>query len=206
MPNVSTIRNQIICGYQGWFAWPGDGAPINKWKHWFSSSTDPSPEHIAVDMYPYMDEYDEEDLLESNVEHKDGTKAKFFSSARPNVVKKHFQWMQEYGISGVFHMRFMQDIDKPRNHEWKTIVLRNVRAAAESTGRVFAVSYNIAGNNLDDSVVDDLKRDWINLVDTEQITSSGRYLRENGLPVLRIYGIGFQTVRLVLLFYRTYSE
>lgn len=55
-------------------------------------------------------------------------------------------------------------------------------------------------------MVDDLKRDWINLVDTEQITSSGRYLRENGLPVLRIYGIGFQTVRLVLLFYRTYSE
>jgi len=31
--NPSTsLTNQIICGYQGWFAFPGDGAPINKWK------------------------------------------------------------------------------------------------------------------------------------------------------------------------------
>lgn len=146
-------------------------------------------------MYPYMDEYDESDLKESKIYHRDGTKAKFFSSARPNVVKKHFEWMRQYGISGVFHMRFMQDIDNPRNYQWKTKVMRNVRAAAESTGRVFAVSYNIAGKS-DDSVLDDLKLDWMNLVDSENVTQSGRYLHNNGLPVLRIYGIGFKAVCL----------
>ncbi|KAL7511007.1 hypothetical protein ACHAXN_007921 [Cyclotella atomus] len=98
----------------------------------------------------------------------------------------------DYGISGVFHMRFMQDIGKPRNYEWKTRVMRNVRAAAESTGRVFAVSYNIAGGKIDDSVLDELKRDWKNLVDNEKVTQSGRYIHHNGLPVLRIYGIGFK--------------
>eukprot|EP00956_Cyclotella_meneghiniana_P018858 scaffold31775_cov79-Cyclotella_meneghiniana.AAC.7 len=193
VPNVSTLRNQIICGYQGWFTFPGDGASINRWKHWFSHPNDPSEENLDVDMYPHMDEYDDEDLMESNMHHKDGTKVKFFSSVRPNVVKKHFEWMRDYGISGVFHMRFMQDIDIPRNYEWKTQVMRNVRAAAESTGRVFAVSYNIAGK-LDDSVLDSMKNDWINLVDKEQVTRSGRYIHHNGLPVLRIYGIGFKAI------------
>ena len=94
-------------------------------------------------------------------------------------------------------MRFMQDIDIPRNYEWKTQVMRNVRAAAESTGRVFAVSYNIAGK-LDDSVLDSMKNDWINLVDKEQVTRSGRYIHHNGLPVLRIYGIGFKAVSFAL--------
>jgi hypothetical protein len=94
VPNVSTLRNQIICGYQGWFAYPGDGAPINKWKHWFSHPTDASAEYLEVDMYPFMEEYDESDLKESNLHHRDGSKVKFFSSARPNVVKKHFEWMR----------------------------------------------------------------------------------------------------------------
>jgi hypothetical protein len=24
------LENQIICGYQGWFGFPGDGAPMNR--------------------------------------------------------------------------------------------------------------------------------------------------------------------------------
>lgn len=194
VPNASTLSKLIICGYQGWFAFPGDGAPINKWKHWFSSDYDPSVSNLGVDMYPSMNEYDAADLMESNISMKDGSKAKFFSSARPNVVQKHFLWMRDYGISGVFHIRFMENIDLPNNHEWKTMVLRNVKAAAESTGRVFAVSYNIAGSSVDDSVLDAIKLDWMDIVDNERITESGRYIRHNGLPVLRIFGVGFKTV------------
>ena len=107
---------------------------------------------------------------------------------------KHFEWMQEYDISGVFHARFMQDMDNPPNRKWKTMVLNNVMTAAEATGRVFAVSYNLAGNSISDSVLDDLVNDWIKLVDDERITESNRYLRQNGLPVLRIFGIGFKAV------------
>jgi hypothetical protein len=99
--------------------------------------------------------------------------------------------------SGVFHIRFMADIDKKRNRDWKTMVLRNVRDAAEEYGRVFSVSYNLAGNALDNTVLDDLKADWIDLIDNEHITSSSSYLHHNGLPVLRIYGIGFKEVRIV---------
>ena len=108
---------------------------------------------------------------------------------------KHFEWMQEYDISGVFHIRFMQDMNNPSNRQWKTMVLRNVVTAAEATGRVFAVSYNLAGNTIDNSVLDDLVNDWTKLVDDERITESSSYLHHNGLPVLRIYGIGFNEVR-----------
>ncbi|KAL7504285.1 hypothetical protein ACHAXN_001969 [Cyclotella atomus] len=193
VPNDS-MTNLILCGYQGWFAFPGDGAPIDKWKHWFSK--DPILNDLTVEMYPSVDEYDDEDLMASTIKMRDGSYAKFYSAARANVVKKHFEWMRDYGISGVFHMRFMEDIDKKNNHDWKTMVLRNVRDAAEFTGRVFAVSYNIAGNSLDDGVLDDLMKDWKSLVDKEHITSSSSYLHHNGLPVLRIYGIGFKAVNV----------
>ncbi|KAL7428316.1 hypothetical protein ACHAXH_002375 [Discostella pseudostelligera] len=192
------LDNQIICGYQGWFAFPGDGAPINKWRHWFhdaaATTAAPLAGNLTTDVYPTIDEYDDADMRTPGILMKDGSFAKFFSSARPNVVLKHFEWMQTYGISGVFSLRFMQDLHLPANREWKTMVLRNIRKAAESTGRIFAVSYNIAGTT--DAILEDLKADWIKLVDDENITQSSQYIRQNGLPILRIYGIGFNAVNV----------
>ena len=186
------LDNQIICGYQGWFGFPGDGAPIKRWRHWFRVNvTAPAYEDVTVDMYPITDEYDVSDMRESGVLMRDGSYAKFFSSARPNVVLKHFEWMATYGISGVFHHRFMQD-SGTLLHVTRTMVLRNVKAAAEATRRVFAVSYDIAGNGND--VIERLKTDWKMLVDVEGITNSSQYIRQNGLPVLHIFGIGFASI------------
>jgi hypothetical protein len=150
-----------------------------------------------------MDEYDEGDLYDSNIPMRKyaSGKARFYSAAKPNVVMKHFEWMREYGITGVFHMRFLSNHDENRC-EFRTKVLRNVRAAAEANGRAFAVSYNLAGKDLNDDVLDLLKEDWMMLVDEEKITSSTQYLRHEGriskssLPVLRIYGIGFKSVNV----------
>ena len=181
-------------------SYPGDGAPIKRWKHWFNNpanESDPTVTELSVDMYPTTDEYDDDDMQStSSIRMMDGSYAKFFSSVKPKVVLKHFEWMQTYGISGVFHMRFMESLQITNNRNWKTMVLRNVRNAAEATGRVFAVSYNIAGNTLDNTVLDDLKLDWMRLVDEEGITQSNRYIHHNGLPVLRIYGIGFKSVNV----------
>ena len=68
-------------------------------------------------MFPYLGEYDEADLGETDMLMSDGTKAKLYSAARPGIVKKHFEWMQEYGISGVFHHRFMQDLNLQKNRK-----------------------------------------------------------------------------------------
>ena len=61
----------------------------------------------------------------------DGSSAKFYSNAKPKVVLKHFEWMKTYGLTGVFHHRFIESIHLTNNREWKTGVLRNVKAAAE---------------------------------------------------------------------------
>jgi hypothetical protein len=189
------LDDRIICGYQGWFGFPGEGAPIKGWRHWFRvNGTAPTYEGVIVGMYPTMDECDVSDVMESGVKMQDGTHAKFFSSARPNVVLRHFRWMATYGISGVFHHRFMTDSGNTLIHNTRTMVLRNVMHAADATGRIFAVSYDLAGNGND--VISRLKNDWINLVDNEKITSSTRYIPQKGLPVLPIYGIGFTHIPL----------
>ena len=166
-------------------------------KHWFkqTSESDPSNptlDELSIDSYPRTDEYDPADLVEvQGLTMPDGRNAKFFSSVKYGVVLQHFKWMAQYGITGVFHMRFMESIHIDKNREWKTMVLRNVRKAAQATGRSFAVSYNISGRTLTNQVLQDMKNDWKRLVDEEKITQSGRYIRQAGRPVLRIYGIGF---------------
>lgn len=42
--------------------------------------------------------------------------------------------------------------------------------------------------------LEDIKNDWMQLVDSENITQSSRYIRQKGLPVLRIYCLGFKAV------------
>jgi hypothetical protein len=72
------LTNQIIGGYQGWFAFPGDGAPVNRWRHWFrdpiTNTSAPEAHQLTVDMYPTTDEYDPEDLhTSSNILLPDGS-------------------------------------------------------------------------------------------------------------------------------------
>lgn len=135
--NNNMLDNQIICGYQGWYSFPGDGAPTNRWRHWFKPPSAyvaaPLAGDLMVDMYPTTDEYNATDMKDSGIRMSDGSYAKFFSSARPNVVLKHFQWMQTHGISGVFQIRFMAGLHIDADREWKTMVLRNSRRAAELT-------------------------------------------------------------------------
>ena len=188
------LDGTIVCGYQGWFGFPGDGAPMDDWRHWLHRDRD-GPGRPAVEMYPAIDEYDDDDLAPApHMRMGDGSGARFFSSARPNVVLKHFEWMRTYGIRGAFNHRFMANRDDAALHDTRTMVLRNVRRAAEATGRMFAVSYDVTGNGND--VIDDLRDDWIALVDGEGVTGSGSYIRQSGLPVLHIWGIGFAHVNV----------
>jgi hypothetical protein len=70
-------------------------------------------------------------------------------------------------------------------------VARNVRAAAEAHGRVFAIMYDISGQPRE-TIVPAVERDWVYLVDTLRITESPQYLHHHGRPVLAIWGLGFR--------------
>ena len=89
------------------------------------------PGTAALDMYPAIDEYDDDDLAPvPGMRMKDGSGARFFSSARPNVVLRHFEWMRTHGIQGAFNHSFMANMDDAALHDTRTMVLPNVQRVA----------------------------------------------------------------------------
>jgi len=65
----------------------------------------------------------------------DGRPAEVFSSFQRPTVLRHFQWLQEYGIDGVFVQRFANGLRSRANLEHNNTVLANCRAGANLHGR-----------------------------------------------------------------------
>ena len=115
--------------------------------------------------------------------HKGGSPAHLFSSAHPETVRRHFDWMRDYGIDGVFLQRFLVELRDPG----LDLVLENVRASAAATGRAYALSYDLSGARTD-RMYDQIVADWKKLVDEKKVTADDRYLRHDGKPVLFVWG------------------
>ena len=181
--DASTLRHKVICGYQGWFRCPGDGTR-DGWMHWSRDARRVTPESLTFEMWPDMSEYgDDERYAVPDFSYPDGEPAHLFSSANAKTVERHFGWMQEHGIDGVFVQRFLVNVGNP---SFDT-VLANVRASAEKTGRVYGVCYDMTGTPRE-RIYDRLTSDWKRLVDEEKITADDRYLHHNGKPVLFVWG------------------
>lgn len=188
--DATTIDRKLIFGYQGWFACPEDGSPLDRWEHWFRAGSPASAATVRVDMWPDVSELAADERCRTPLTLPDGRHAEVYSSFRPATVARHFRWMRDYDLPGVFLQRFTTHLDEPAMRDFRDGVARNVRAASETHGRVFAVMYDISGHR-GGTLVDDIKRDWIHLVDALRLTESGRYLRHGGRPVLAIWGFGF---------------
>jgi len=91
-----------MCGYQGWFRAPGDGAN-DGWGHYIARGKFDS-EHVHLDFWPDTSEYTK--TYPTALTNRDGTIARVFSSADQSTTDLHFKWMREYGIEGVFVQRF----------------------------------------------------------------------------------------------------
>ncbi|GAA1069673.1 discoidin domain-containing protein [Kitasatospora arboriphila] len=177
------VVGRITVGYQGWFACPGDGAPINGWWHWSQDwSHAPSPGNNALRAWPDMREY--------TAGHRtaygplgDGTPAVLFSSYDQQTVDTHFRWMREYGCDTAALQRF-----DPNGGEGATrdAVTAKVRSAAEANDRKFYVMYDVSGWT---SMQEEIKADWTDRMSRH--TASTAYARQNGMPVVGIWGFGF---------------
>ncbi|HXI56106.1 MAG TPA: glycoside hydrolase family 71/99-like protein [Polyangia bacterium] len=189
--DASTLQGKMLFGYQGWFAAPGDGSTVNEWHHWLSPTGTPSP--LVVDMWPDLSEYEpDERFTPPGLTLPGGEPAAVFSAFKDKTVSRHFAWMREHDLDGVFLQRFLGEIQDPRYFAFRNQVTRNVRAGAESSGRVFAIEYDLSlPQPMQATIVEKMKADWMYLVDTLQVTASDRYLREGGKPVVAIWGFGF---------------
>jgi hypothetical protein len=181
--DATTLRHKVLCGYQGWFRCPGDPAKMG-WRHWSRDARSLGPDTVTFEMWPDMTEHtDEEKHLAPGFHYPDGKPAHLFSSVNPKTVDRHFDWMRQYGIDGVFLQRFVVNL-KDRSVDQ---VLADVRQSAKRTGRVLALCYDMT-DAPKDRLFDLLVADWKRLVDEGKITQDGRYLHHNQKPVLFVWG------------------
>lgn len=185
----ATLNRKMLLGYQGWFACPGDGSPVNAWIHWFRSQT-PTAANATVDFLPDVSELDADELFATSMTYSNGAPFKVYGAAQRKTVMRHFKWMRDYHIDGVFLQRFCSELGSSTFSAWRNQVTSNVWAGAEVHGRLFAIMYDISGQP-GSTLVSTLTNDWNYLVNTMKVTSSPRYQRHRGKPVVAIWGFGF---------------
>jgi hypothetical protein len=210
--DTATLTGKVMCGYQGSFTCPGDGAKLG-WSGWGKGGKF-NTENCAVDLWPDMSEYGKDEKFATPFKQGFFGKAAVFSSMNKNTVLRHFKWMRDYGIDGVFVERLAPEIDTEKelilcNHQWwlataprkfqpfdavklnfRNTVLENCRQGANQYGRAYAVSYDLSG--LKAGQIDSVIEDWKLLVGKMKITKDKAYLRHNGKPVIMVCGIGFK--------------
>jgi hypothetical protein len=188
--DATTIHGKLLLGYQGWFGCPGDGSALDRWEHWFQRGAPASAATLRVDMWPDVSELGPDERCATPLSLPGGRPAQVYSAYNPATVDRHFRWLREYDLAGVFLQRFTSRLQDPAVLGFRDAVARNVRSAAESNGRVFAIMYDISGQP-PGTLVETVKRDWVRTVDTLRLTDSPGYLRHNGRPLLAIWGFGF---------------
>ena len=99
--DTTTLNGKVMCGYQGWFAAGGDGSGRG-WVHYAPGNAAPKPGHCSFDLWPDVSELEPGEKFATPFKHKDGSTAYLFSSYKRPTVVRHFRWMKEYGIDGVF--------------------------------------------------------------------------------------------------------
>jgi hypothetical protein len=177
------VVGKITVGYQGWFACQGDGAPINGWWHWSQNmASAPSTSNTNIKAWPDMAEYTAT-YKTAFANFNNGQPATLFSSYDQQTVNTHFSWMQQNGCDTAALQRF-----NPTGGEGPTrdAMAAKVRTAAEAYGRKFYIMYDVSGWT---TMQAEIKADWTNKMSA--YTSSGAYARQNGKPVVCIWGFGF---------------
>jgi hypothetical protein len=187
--DASTMTGKLLMGYQGWFACPGDGSASSGWIHWFRSQN-PVAADATVDFWPDVSELDPDELFATSMTYPGGAPAKLYSAYQAKTVLRHFKWMRDNHLDGVFLQRFSSGVSDASTFARMNKVADNVRAGADAYRRVFALMYDISGHPTN-TLVSALTNDWLYLVNTLQITNSSRYLRHNGKPVVAVWGFGF---------------
>ncbi|MFE2492467.1 discoidin domain-containing protein [Streptomyces sp. NPDC057927] len=177
------VVGRISVGYQGWFACVADGAPINGWWHWSQDwGRSPSPNNTNITCWPDVREYTNT-YQTSYAALGNGRPATLFSSYDQQTVNTHFLWMQQNSIDTAALQRF-----NPTGGEGPTrdAMATKVRSAAESYGRKFYIMYDVSNWT---NMQSEIKTDWTTKMSAH--TASSAYAKQNGRPVVCIWGFGF---------------
>jgi hypothetical protein len=180
-----------MCGYQGWYRTPSDGSG-NNWGDHYALFGKFDSENVHLDFWPDVSEYAK--TYPTALTNRDGSVARVFSSLDQSTTNLHFQWMQDYGIDGVFVQRFFDGLRTKQSRQRSRLVLQHALEASKKYGRAIAVMYDLSGLNAEGEDCSAIIQDWKELVDELRITSQGTnqtYLYHKGKPLVAIWGLGF---------------
>ncbi|MFD2874242.1 glycoside hydrolase family 71/99-like protein [Mucilaginibacter ximonensis] len=177
------VVGKVIVGYQGWFAAIGDGSPINRYWHWSQTwEQQPSPTNTAIRSWPDVRDYTTT-FPTQYANLNNGQPATVFSSFSDQTVDVQFKWMKQYGMDGAALQRF-----NPSGLEGpvRDAMAAKVKTAAEANGVKFYIMYDVSGWT---NMQTEMKADWTSKMSA--YTSSSAYAKQNGKPVVCIWGFGF---------------
>ncbi|HSI64247.1 MAG TPA: glycoside hydrolase family 71/99-like protein [Candidatus Saccharimonadia bacterium] len=195
--DTSTIIGKVVTGYQGWFRCEGDGSN-NGWHH-YGAKGKFEPGFAGIEMWPDVSELGPEEKFATGFRHADGSVAYVFSSVREATVRRHFEWMRDYGIDGAFLQRFAVQTRDKRFRDPMDQVLAHCRASANATGRGWTLMYDLTGLKVGESTR--VIEDWKRLVDEKRVAKDGSdaaYFRHRGKPLVSLWGLGFKESPLTL--------
>lgn len=187
---TNTVLGKVMCGYQGWFRCPGDGSGQG-WVHWGRGNAF-NPDSCTIDYWPDTRELTNAEKYPTAFEHADGSKAYVYSAFDKKPVLRHFEWMKEAGIHGVFLQRFINGTEPPIKLYGYTKVLENVREGANTYGRSWALMYDMSGAGNAERAIRLFKTDWKRLIDQMNLGNDPNdkaYQHHNGKPLVAIWGL-----------------
>jgi len=187
----STMTGKVLCGYQGWFTTPDDGSG-SRWIH-YGGRGGFEPGRCSIDLWPDVSELDDDEKAPTPFRHADGSVAYVFSSQNRKTVLRHFQWMKDYGLDGVFVQRFAVSVFSGDGLYRCNTMLGHCREGANLHGRAYAVMYDLSG--LRQGQMEQVMADWRLLKSRMQITADKAYLHHKGHPVVAVWGVGFNDNR-----------
>jgi hypothetical protein len=185
-----TLDGKVMCGYQGWFSAPEDGSERG-WRHWGPGRCQPGA--CTVSLWPDASDLTAGELFDTGFRLADGTPARVFSSYNRATVLRHFEWMRDYGIDGVFVQRFAVETIAPVDLRQRNVVLAHCREGANRAGRTYAVMYDLSG--LGAGQIDRVIDDWKELAGRMKITADPAYQHHAGKPVVAVWGLGLNDGR-----------
>lgn len=182
----------VMAGYQGWFNTPGDGA-ARGWYH-YKGANGFRPGSTSVDLWPDVSEYAV--TYPTEFKYADGSQARVFSSHDPSTVQRHFKWMHDYGVDGVFMQRFVGEIATPSGLSHFNRVLDSAIKAADDYERAVCVMYDLSGMSSGEQSVVLRDIDTLDSIyDFHTRTRCQPYLHHNGKPLVAVWGVGFNDGR-----------
>ena len=179
------VVGKVTVGYQGWFSAAGDGSPVNAWGH--------SNLEMWPDVRAFVTTYSGCPFLQDGVRNSQGNftgnlgngkPATMFSSYDQQVVNTHLSWMAQSGIDCCALQRFGNEISPGSTLKaQRDGMALKVMSAAQTYGVKFYIMY-------DSSATDAIQSDWTDtIVSSLHLTSSPNYARQNGKPVVCLYGV-----------------